>query len=184
MKNPYSIGKSVYLRAPCLEDIDGNWYQWFSDPEVTQYLVDRFWPNTKELQEDFYESIKSSRERLVLSICLSETDEHIGVCNLSAINWVHRYADIALVIGEKKYRNGVIAVETMSLLLNIAFNRLNLQNIKASHIVTNPSTPVLLKIFGFREAGRFSKVFYFHGDYVDFVVSQLSRVDWASRNER
>jgi len=184
MKNPYAIGKSVYLRAPDPEDINGNWYQWFSDPEVTQYLGDRYWPNTRELQADFFESIKNSRERLVLCICLSETDEHIGVCNLSAINWVHRHADIALIIGEKKYRNGLVAVETMSLLLNIAFNRLNLQNIRASHIATNPSTSVLLKIFGFREAGRLNKFSYFNGDYFDSIFSQISRADWANRNKR
>ena len=183
MNNPYAIGKSIYLRAPSLEDIDGNWYQWFSDPEVTQYLGDRYWPNTKESQAVFFESIKNARDRLVLCICLIETDEHIGVCNLSAINWVHRHADVALIIGEKKYRNGAIAVETMSLLLNIAFNRLNFRNIKASHIATNPSTPILLKMFGFQEVGRFSKISYFCGKYVDSVFSQLSRLDWASRNK-
>ena len=183
MKNPYAIGKTIYLRAPSADDIQGNWYQWFSDPEVTQYLGDRFWPNTKESQAVFFESIKSTKERLVLCICLTETDEHIGVCNLSAINWVHRHADIALVIGEKNYRNGAIAVETMSLLLDIAFNRLNFKNIKASHISTNPITPVLLKMFGFREAGKFIKLSFFRGEYVDSVFSQISREDWASRNK-
>ena len=184
MKNPYAIGKSIYLRAPSADDIEGNWYQWFSDPDVTQYLGDRYWPNTKESQSAFFRSIKNSRERLVLCICLAENDEHIGVCNLSAINWVNRHADIALVIGNIKYRNGAIAVETMSLLLDIAFNRLNLLNICAGHISTNPNTPVLLKMFGFREVGRFIKRSYFRGEYVDAVFSQLNREDWASRNRR
>ena len=184
MKNPYAIGKSIYLRAPSADDIEGNWYQWFSDPEVTQYLGDRYWPNTKESQSAFFESIKSARERLVLCICLSDTDEHIGVCNLSAINWVHRYADIALVIGEKKFRNGAIAVETMSLLLDIAFNRFNLLNLKSFHMSTNPNTSMLIKMFGFREVGRFNKLCFFRGEYVDSVFAQLSREDWASRNKR
>ena len=30
MKNPYSVGKSIYLRAPEREDLDGNWYEWLS----------------------------------------------------------------------------------------------------------------------------------------------------------
>ncbi len=184
MKNPYVIGKSIYLRAPTSEDIDGNWYEWFSDPEVTQYLGNHFWPNTRELQANFFDSIKNTKDKLVLCICISETNEHIGMCNLSAINWVHRYADIALVIGEKKYRNGVIAVETMSLLLNIAFNRLNLENIKASHMSINTGTQALLSIFGFREVGRFSNILYFCGIYVDSVLSQISRAEWAGRNKR
>jgi len=184
MKNPYAIGKTIYLRAPSADDVEGNWYQWFSDPEITQYLGDRFWPNTIESQVAFYESIKNTQERLVLCICSLETDEHIGICNLSCIKWIHRHADVALVIGEKKYRNGPVAIETMSLLLDIAFNRLNMLNLRASHISTNPHTPLLVKIFGFQEVGRFKKFSYFRGEYVDLVFSQLSRNDWATRNKR
>ena len=63
MKNPYAIGKSIYLRAPIIEDVKGDWYQWFSDPESTQYLADRYWPNTVESQMEFYEATKTSKER-------------------------------------------------------------------------------------------------------------------------
>ena len=184
MKNPYAIGKTIYLRAPSADDVEGNWYQWFSDPETTQFLGDRFWPNTIESQKAFFESINSNRERLVLCICSIETDEHVGICNLSFINWVHRHADVALVIGDKRSRNGPVAVETMTLLLDIAFNRLNLLNLRTSHISTNPHTPLLEKIFGFREVGRFKKFSYFRGEYVDSVFSQLSRDDWATRNRK
>ncbi len=183
MINPYAIGKNIYLRAPCLSDVDGMWYQWFSDLEVTQYLGERFWPNTKESQMEFYESTKNSKDRMVLSICLKETDEHIGVCNLSFISWVHRHADIAVVIGEKEHRNGPIAIDVMTLLLEIAFNRLNLLNLRTSHSAANPYTPLLEKMFGFREAGRFKEMSYFQGEYVDAVFSQLSRLDWAKRNK-
>ena len=121
---------------------------------------------------------------LVLAICSVESDEHIGVCNLSAINWVHRSADLAVVIGEKPHRNGAVAVEAVALLLAIAFNRLNLLNLRSSHIVGNPHTPVLEKLFGFREAGRFEKAAFLRGEYVDVVWSQLSRAAWAERNQK
>ena len=52
-KKSYAIGKSIYLRAPSADDIEGNWYQWFSDPKVTQYLGDRYWPNSIESQSAF-----------------------------------------------------------------------------------------------------------------------------------
>lgn len=182
MRNPYAIGKAIYLRAPTADDVEGNWHQWFSDPEITQYLADRWWPNSVEDQTRFFDSLRNSRDRLVLSICDKETDEHIGVSSLSAINWVHRYADIALVIGERKYRNGAVAIETLALLTDIAFNRLNLFNLKSIHVSTNPFTPLLEKIFGFTEVGRFRKMFHFRGDYVDAVVTQLDRSDWEARN--
>jgi ribosomal-protein-alanine N-acetyltransferase len=184
MDNPYAIGRTVYLRAPKAADVGGRWYQWFSDPELTQYLGDRFWPNTAEAQAVFYESTRDSRERLVLAVCASETDEHIGVCSLSSINWVHRHADIAFVIGEKAFRNGAVAVEVMSLLLDIAFNRLNLINLRSVHMSSNPHTPLLERMFGFRVRGRLEQFYFCRGEYADAVYSQLSRADWAERNRQ
>ena len=184
MRNPYAIGKTIYLRAPEKEDVEGKWYQWFSDPEVTQYLSDRWWPNTVELQAQFFESIQNTKDRLVLCICAKETDEHIGICSLSSINWVHRYADIALIIGDSKYRNGTVAIDTLALLADIAFNRLNLMNLKSFHVSINPFTPLLEKIFGFVEVGRYKELLSFKGDYVDAVASQLTRADWKARNQK
>lgn len=183
MINNYAVGKSLYLRSPTIDDVGGRWYQWFSDREITQYLGDRYWPNTIEMQRDFFESNKTQREKLILSICHKENDEHIGVCSLASINWVHRFAELSLIIGEKKYRNGLFAIETVSLLLNIAFNRLNLNNIKASYNTANPHTPVLLKIFGFSEVGRFKKIDFFEGNYYDSIFLQLSREAWSERNK-
>jgi len=184
MINPYAEGNSIYLRAPCLADVEGKWYQWFSDIEVTQYLVERFWPNTIESQLEFYESTKNNNNRMVLCICLKDTDEHIGVCNLSFINWIHRYADAALVIGEKEHRNGVNAIETMTLLLDIAFNRLNLLNLRTSYSTANPYTPLLEKMFGFNESGRYTNLLHSCGKSHDLVLSQLSREDWKLRNQQ
>lgn len=182
MTNPYSIGNKVYLRLPTDEDVSGNWYQWFSDPEITLYLGDRWWPNSIGAQRAFFESIKDSKERLVLAICDIETDVHIGVCNISSISWVHRSADVALIIADKNFRNGLYAVETLSLMLQIAFNRLNLVNLKATHMSSNPYTPLLLRMFGFTEIGRLSDYMFFKGNYVDLVISQLKVLDWKKRN--
>ena len=125
MKNPYSVGKSIYLRAPEREDLDGKWYEWLSDPEISQYLADRTWPNNKDKQKDFFESFnnKSFSERLVLAICLKENNKHIGICNLSSINYIHRYADIAFnrpTLNELDEPNpvpdeGISAIETISI---------------------------------------------------------------------
>lgn len=184
MINPYAIGKQVYLRAPSEEDLTGSWYEWLSDPETTQYLGNRYWPNTREAQKEFYQSTLHSKERLVLSICLIENDQHIGVCNLSDLNLVHRYADVAFIIGDKKHRNGQFALDALSLLLQIAFLRFNLLNLKSVYISTNPYTPLIERIFGFKEVGRLEKFYFFNGTYVDGIISQLSKDDWEKRNKR
>ena len=57
MKNPYIVGKSIYLRHPTLEDVEGDWYEWLSDPEITKYLPERYWPNSIESQIEFFNNL-------------------------------------------------------------------------------------------------------------------------------
>jgi ribosomal-protein-alanine N-acetyltransferase len=182
MNNPYAIGSSIYLRAPNMTDAEGAWHEWFSDPETTQYLSDRNWPNTVDMQREFFVSIQNDKNRLVLSVVDKVSDQHIGVCNLSSISWIHRYADIALVIGDKRFRNGQVAIETMSLLLEIAFLRLNLNNVKGSHLATNPATAMLMKLFHFDVCGRNVGLLNFRGACVDSINVQLNRETWIRRN--
>jgi RimJ/RimL family protein N-acetyltransferase len=49
---------------------------------------------------------------------------------------------------------------------------------------SNPYTPLLEKMFGFTEAGRLSGFMFSKGEYVDLVITQLKRQDWAKRNGR
>ena len=182
MKNPYAIGKKIYLRAPEPEDIDSDWYTWFSDPETIKYLGDRNFPNTKEKQQLFLEQIKNSNTRIVLIICDKENNESIGVCNLSSISWIHRKADIALVIGNKAYRNGTTAVETITLLLKIAFQKLNLKKLLTTRSSNNDLTKAIEKVFGFKQVGCLEDISFIEGKYHNIIISQLKRENWVKRN--
>ena len=182
MINAYAVGKSVYLRAPTSEDADGRWYEWFSDPDTTQYLGERYWPNTRERQKEFVAGLQRSTGSLVLSVVDKDTEQHIGVCSLGAISWVHRYADIAVVIGETKFQNGQVALEVVSLLLKTAFMRLNLRTVKGGYMASNRLTGSILKIFDFEEIGRYKELCFFKGEYVDLVCAQLTREKWLQRN--
>ena len=83
MYNPYMEGKQVYLRHPIEEDVQGKWHEWFSDEEITRYMPERYWPNSKEKQYEFYKTISSSRERLLLSIIDIKTDKNLIPQHLS-----------------------------------------------------------------------------------------------------
>ena len=184
MNNPYAIGSKIYLRAPTLQDAEGSWHEWFSDPETTKYLVDRYLPNSKEKQIAFFESLQNSSDRIVLSICKKEDDEHIGVCGLSAINWFHKSADYTYVIGKKDPDNSPIILEAVGLLLDISFMRLNLSNLKSAYAGSNKVTPLIDKMFGFRVVGKLKDFIICGGKRDDLIISQLSKKSWLSRNSK
>jgi len=182
MYNPYAEGKHVYLRHPTPSDVEGRWHEWLSDEETTQWLDLRNWPNSVERQREFYESLKKTENRLVLSIVDKESGQHIGVCNLSSINWVSRYCDVAIVIGEKKFRTGVYVLETMSLLLRIAFLRLNLRIVKSTFAASNEASCTIHDVFRFKEVGRINGLLWDSGQYIDSVIVMLHSEDWMARN--
>lgn len=182
MYNPYSVGTHIYLRHPTLEDVEGPWHEWLSDEETTRWLGIRYWPNTVESQREFYESSLKSKDRLILSIIDKETDKHIGVCNLSGINWLHRYCDLAIVIGDINFRKGPHMLEAVSLLLRIAFLRLNMRIVKSSFASSNEASQAIHNIFRFKEVGRLEGLLWDRGDYVDNIIAMLKREDWMARN--
>jgi RimJ/RimL family protein N-acetyltransferase len=182
MYNVYLAGKQVYLRHPTAEDARGRWHEWLSDPETTKYMS-QYWPNTPENQVAFLEAASAPMgSRMVLAVIDKATDKHIGVVSLSGINYAHGYADVAMLIGEKEYRSGSYAFEAFSLLLQVAFLRLNLRIVKGAYASGNAFTEGLIKGCHFREVGRHEKLLRIDGRLQDSILVQLDRADWLRRN--
>ena len=182
MYNPYMVGKQIYLRHPMEEDVQGKWHEWFSDEEITKFMSDRFWPNSKEAQLEFYKSLINNKDRLVLVIVNKSNEENVGVVGLSGINWVHRYADIALVIGEKEYRKGPVAAEAFALMLKVAFVRLNLLNVKSAYAISNKNSKALHRLFKFRKVGIYENLLWIDRQLDSLVVEILDKESWFKRN--
>lgn len=182
MNNPYAVGTHVYLRHPTRADAEGPWHEWLSDDETTRWLSQRYWPNSVERQVEFLESCRRGEDRLVLSIVDVATDRHIGVCNLSSISWVHRYCDLAIVIGDREFRKGPHMLEAVSLLLKVAFLRLNMRIVKSSFASSNDASKTIHDVFRFKEVGRLEGLLWDRGQYVDNVIAMLRREDWMRRN--
>jgi|SRR3972149_8656754 len=183
MYNPYVIGKNIYLRHPKEEDAVGKWHEWFSDEETTRFLIDRFWPNSAESQVEFFKMLRNDRCRLVLSVIDKKSDQHIGIVSLGNINWVHRYSDFALVIGEKDFRKEAYAIEGITLILKIAFLRLNLETLKGAYVRSNQMTKAICNVFKFKEVGVYDNLLRINGKSEDLVAVMLGRESWMKRNK-
>jgi RimJ/RimL family protein N-acetyltransferase len=178
MINPYIIGEHIYLRHPTEEDARGRWYQWFSDEETMKYLGDRYWPNCVEDQLGFYRSLINDKSKLVLSIISKSDDSHIGVLGLSNINWVHRYADATMVVGEKSYRKMPYTFEAHDLLHKVAFLKLNLLNLKSSYAESSEASHGMQHAFKYKKVGVYENLLCIGGKREDVYVGILSRDDY------
>jgi ribosomal-protein-alanine N-acetyltransferase len=182
MHSPFLIGHKVYLRSHLPSDLDTNWYQWFNDFEVTEFMFKGVFPNTLEDQVTFFEQIKElqrSRKHLQLAVVHKETDTFIGVISLGSISWVNRSAEIALVIGEREFKGRGNGLEAMALLINHGFAKMNLNRIWAGqHVGLERWREALEVNLGFRQEGMMREAIFSHGRYHDVVIISVLAGDW------
>jgi len=166
----FICGERIYLREVRPSDVNESYYQWMNDSEVTQYLETRFYPNSMESLREYVTSKLGDRDNVFLSIILKENEQHIGNIKLGPINWIHRFADVGLLIGEKSCWGKGYATEAISLVTKYAFNTLNLHRLTAGCYETNMgSAKAFLKV-GWKQEGLRIARFYCNGSYTNEII--------------
>lgn len=147
-------GKKIYLREVRQSDINDNYYNWLNDPDVNQFLEIRYYPHSKDHISAFVKSKDGNSNEILYAICDKETKLHIGNIKLGPINWIHRFADVSLLIGEKNYWGKGLASEAIKLVSDVAFKKLNLNKLKAGCYSKNLGSVKAFKKVGFELEGE------------------------------
>lgn len=171
-------GKRIYLREVRPSDVNERYYRWMNDPEITRFLESRFAPNAIENLRDYVAGKLEDRDNIFLAIVLKEEDRHIGNIKLGPIQWIHRLADIGLLIGEKDCWGKGYATEAIQLVSHYAFNVLNLHKVAAGCYGPNEGSARAFRKAGFVVEGVRKEQFYANGSYVDDILLGLIRPDW------
>ncbi len=100
---PILSGSRIYLREVRLSDVNDRYHRWINDPEVTRYTESRFFSNSMEHLQNYVDEIINKKDLIFLAVILKENKQHIGNIKLGPIDWIHRNADIGVIIGEKDY---------------------------------------------------------------------------------
>lgn len=173
--NPFIKGKRIYLREVRLSDVDENYYRWMNDPEVTQYLESRFFPNSREMIELYIKQMEENTDILFMAIIVKDNEKHIGNIKIHRINWIHRYAEVSLVIGEKKFWGKGYGTESITLAVGHAFNTLNLHKLSARMYANNVGSIKAFKKANFFKEGILKGHCFCNGSYVDEVLLGVIR---------
>jgi len=174
-------GKSCLLRPIEKRDINGRYLSWINDRDVTRYMETGIFPSTLRDLRNFYKSICGSQANIMFAILDKKTGRHIGNIKLGNINWVHRFADLGIMIGDKRYWGKGYGREACRLVLDYAFARLNLNKIILGLYANHASALKTYKNAGFKVEGRIKKLLNFDGKYIDKVVMGISRSEAMKR---
>jgi [ribosomal protein S5]-alanine N-acetyltransferase len=161
---PRIAGKRVQLRGPRDEDA-ADLFALFSDPEVMRYWSRPPMTTLGEAQGLVGEMLDAFEQRTLLNWMVVDGDDAvIGTCTLFRIDARHRHAEIGYALRSDRWGQG-LAREAVTLMLDWAFRRFDLQRVEADIDPANSASRRLLLRLGFASEGLLRQRF-FVGDVV------------------
>jgi RimJ/RimL family protein N-acetyltransferase len=173
------VGSRCYL-SPCAPEDAPLFAQWLNDPDVAVPLGDEAYHtlSTEAFQADIDDSLR--RQDAIFTIVDLESDCAIGRCLLFAVDHIDRSAMIGLFIGDKTFWGKGYGQEAMQLLLEYAFDLLNLNSVmlgvfEFNHRAIHAYEKLGFRVIGRRREARFIGGKAYDGILMDMLASELER---------
>ena len=165
----------LLLRAVCQEDVTDEYLAWLNDVEVLRYRSPKAFPSTMESQRAYIAGI-GARGDLMLAICVRENRRHIGNIALNSIQFVHRSAELGMMIGAKDVWGKGYAKEAISAVTTHAFANMGLERLWAES--PNPAFNAAVRKLGWTKEGTRREAFLLDGVFVDLECWGLLKREW------
>jgi diamine N-acetyltransferase len=167
----FMIGERVILR-PFEKDDLVHIRKWANDPEIRR-LTGEVNPMTQARADDFYERVKSDRDREWFIIVVKDTGKVIGETGLLRMYSHWRTTDLSIIIGEKEEWGKGYGTEALNLMLDYAFGYLNFHRVAIGVVGFNERALHFYETLGFKREGIQRDGYYFNHAYHDFVMMSL-----------
>lgn len=159
--------------------------EWVNDPEVTRNLSNIFIRgHTEPMSSGFVDRILRNEDRngFYYIIARREDGEYLGQIDLAGIDWYNRRGTLAIVIPDRENRGKGIGSEAIRLLLDYAFNRINLHKVELEVYEYNKGAYELYLRLGFVEEGRRRARVYRDGRYYDSIDMGILREEFLAQS--
>jgi diamine N-acetyltransferase len=177
-------GKKVRLRPLRLGDHKTS-VRWRNDPEIRENILGYRFPVTEIMEEEWVDKVLNdkSRTRIVLAIEDREDQALIGFGYLSDIDWISRHAEFGILVGERQRHRRGFGRETCGLMLDYAFNILNLHKIVLRVASYNRHAIDLYRALGFVQEGVQREQIALRGRFHDLIFMGLLRGEFGARQQ-
>ncbi len=175
-------GENICLLPQSSDHID-LYVKWLNDPKVRKYSRN-FIPVRVENVKKWFEPRERGIPNFIgFEIWHKKEKKPIGQCGLGLINWVNGWANVGLTIGEPDYWNKNIATEATELILEYAFNELNLHKLHGGVIVDNIGSWNIAEKTGFILEGIQKHESFVDGEFRDLKKYRILKEDWLERKK-
>lgn len=173
-------GERVRLRKMSTEDVS-TYHQWRNDMEVMQFTNPSLDVYTHSDTENFIKNITASNNSKSYMIEEIEANKPIGITSLINIDYGNRNAECIIDIGDKDYWSKGFGREAFQLLLNFAFNEMNLHKVYLRVFSFNERAIRLYQRLGFYEEGELKEQFYRNGSWHNVVLMGLMKRNYINK---
>jgi len=171
-------GKKIRLRSVELSDLDEILKHWNS-LELRDFVgASSLGPASRNEEEEWIRNTwKEKRERRAYTFAIERTSDSrlIGTASLFNCDWVNRSAMLGIAIYKLEDRGKGYGQESINLLLDFAFNKLNLNRVELETFDFNQRAQRCFKKVGFKEVGRKRRAHFIDGQYTDSLVMDILR---------
>jgi len=175
MECPFLIGKRIYLRPLGLDDLEKGYLGWINDARTNRFLMAGIFPTSSDGLKSYYEKVTSSNNDVIFAIAVKRNDKYIGNIKIGGIDWVNRTAHCGRMIGDKEYRGKGYGTAALKLVIEYAFNTLNLNRVYNAIVEDNIAAIKSCQKDGMEKEGVFSQGRFMEGEYKDIVLLAITR---------
>src|SRR5262249_17064979 len=147
---------------------------WFNDPEVTRTLVHRGPLNLRD-EEAFLDRVGQSEHDLALGVVVRATDQLAGATGFHFMDFRNRTCSFGTRMGEKSEWGKGYGTEATALMVQYAFDTLNLNRVWLHVYEYNQRGLRAYEKVGFKREGVLRQECYREGRYWDTIVMAILR---------
>ena len=171
------IGEKCYLSPFCIDEIE----------KITEWSNDKAVYSTTLYAQELV-TVESLKELLKnktnsFSIIDKETNNLLGHAGIFNIDNINRKGEFGIIIGDRNSHGKGYGQEATRLVLDYAFNVLNLNNIILTVFAYNTKGCRCYKKIGFKEIGRRRKSWFYGGKYHDEIYMDLLADEFNNINK-
>jgi hypothetical protein len=172
-----SENKKINLSPIESEDIEVI-RNWRNNQDIQKYLREYRLFSRKQ-KENWYHSMLEDNRFEMFIVKDNKSNEPLGVCGITYIDWVNRHADIHVYVGkENVWVDNEICPIILNTVIEYGFNTLNLNKLWAEIYEIDTKKKQLFKDNGFSVDACLRDHYYYKGKYYDSFILSLLRSDY------
>lgn len=175
---PFLTGERLVLRPLVAADATRDYLAWLNDPEVLRYRAPKAFPTTMPQLRAWIASLPE-RGDVVLAMRTKRGDRHVGNVALNTILWVHRSAELSILLGARAVWGRGYGAEAITLLTTHGFAAMGLNRIWAES--PNPAFNRSVEGLGWRKEGVKREALLVDGALADVTCWSILAREWRAK---